>query len=90
MLLPLSTQHSALSTMPQRIAATMALIAFAVCLIAGMSADNTITTTLSRALVAMGGTFLVGAVVGAMAQRMLDENIKSEQNKPPAEQGGAK
>ena len=67
--------------MPARIAATMSLLAFAVCLIAGMSAGNPVATTLSRALVAMGATFLVGAVVGAMAQRMLDENLAAQRKK---------
>ncbi len=75
---PLSTFHSALSTfMPRRIAATMSLLAFAFCLIVGMHAGNPMTTTLWRALVAMAGTLIVGGVVGMMAQRMLDENVRA-------------
>jgi hypothetical protein len=52
-------------------------VAFAVCLLVGLRADNTFSTIVSNALVAMGGTFAVGLVVGAMAQKMLDENLAS-------------
>ena len=69
-------------TMPQRIAASLALIAFVVCLlIGGLEADNTFATTVGRALVAMAGTFVVGLVLGAMAQKMIDENLKKEEEK---------
>ena len=61
--------------MVRRIAASMALVAFAVCLVMGLRADNTFATILSNALLAMGGTFAVGLVVGAMAQKMVDENV---------------
>ena len=52
---PLTTQHSARSTikMTQRIASSMALVAFAVCLVGGLEAGNTFTTTVTRALVAI-------------------------------------
>ena len=53
----------------------MALIAFAMCLVMGIVAENDYVTTLSRALKAMAATFFVGLVVGAMAQRMLNENL---------------
>ena len=56
----------------------MALVAFAVCLVMGLRADNTFTTILSNALLAMGGTFAVGLVVGAMAQKMVDENVAAD------------
>jgi uncharacterized membrane protein len=61
--------------MVRRIAATTALIAFALCLVMGIVAENDCVTTLSRALKAMAATFFVGLVVGAMAQRMLNENL---------------
>ena len=64
--------------MTRRIAATMALIAFALCLVMGIVAENDCATTLSRALTAMVVTFFVGLVVGAMAQRMLDENLSDQ------------
>jgi hypothetical protein len=59
----------------------MAMLVFAVCLLAGMAAENTFSTTLSRALVAMVGTLVVGLIVGAMAQKMLDENLRAERKK---------
>ena len=62
--------------MSRRLAAATSLVAFALCLLAGMAAENTLSTTLSRALVAMVGTLLVGFVVGAMGERMLAENVK--------------
>lgn len=68
--------------MPKRIAAATALLAFALCLvIGGVQADNPFTTTVSRALIAMLGTLVVGLIVGAMAQKMLDENLKDEGKK---------
>lgn len=68
--------------MPRRIAASLALIAFVICLlIGGLEADNTFATTVGRALVAMAGTFVIGLVLGAMAQRMIEENLKREAEK---------
>ena len=69
--------------MVKRIAGTMAIIAFALCLIAGIGADNTFATSVARALIAMLATLVVGLIVGAMAQRMLDENAA-----PPAGDAG--
>ena len=68
---------SSLDSMPRRLAAATSLVAFAFCLVAGIAAENTLATTLSRALAAMGGTLAVGLVVGAMGQKMLDENVKA-------------
>jgi hypothetical protein len=66
--------------MTNRIAGALALLAFAACLlIGGIHAGNPFSTTVVRALVAMAGTYVVGLIVGAMAQRMLDENIKREE-----------
>ena len=67
--------------MTQRIASSMALVAFAVCLVGGLQAGNTFTTTVTRALVAMIGTLVVGLVIGAMGQRMLEENLGAEEKK---------
>ena len=61
--------------MTRRIAAMMALVAFAFCILVGLRAQNTFATVVSNALVAMAVTFVVGLVVGAMAQKMLDENM---------------
>jgi Na+/H+-dicarboxylate symporter len=64
--------------MTQRIAATAALIAFAVCLVVGgLQAGNTFGTTVVRAIGAMVVTLVVGLIVGTMAQRMIEENVRS-------------
>lgn len=66
--------------MPQRVAAILSILAFAMCLlIGGLEADNTFTTTVTRALVAMLGTFVVGLIVGSMAQKMLVENVSTQE-----------
>ena len=72
--------------MSRRLAAATSLVAFALCLLAGIAAENTLSTTLSRALVAMVGTLVVGLVVGAMGQRMLEENVKTVKAKLAAEE----
>lgn len=59
-------------------AGAVSLLAFAVCIVAGLNAGNPAATVLSNALAAMGVTFVVGLAVGVMAQRMLDENVASE------------
>ena len=68
--------------MVRRIATCSALITFIICLVAGgLQADNTFGTAVWRALLAMGATFLIGLIVGSMAQRMLDENVSAERKK---------
>jgi len=67
--------------MIRRISASMALLVFAVCLVAGTQAGNTFSTTVTRALIAMVVTMVIGLVVGAMAQAMLNENIEAEAKK---------
>lgn len=67
--------------MPRRIAACLALLAFATSLVAGMNADNTFSTTVCRALLAMVSTFVIGLVLGVMGQRMLDENLQPKEEK---------
>jgi len=65
-----------------RIASILSLISFTVCLIVGgFQADNSFTTAVSRALAAMAGSMLVGLVIGWMAQKMLDENLKEIREK---------
>lgn len=64
--------------MPKRLAGACAILAFAVCLVIGaFQADNPFATAVLRALAAMGGTFVVGLLVGAMAQKMLNENLEN-------------
>ncbi len=68
--------------MATRIAATMSLLSFAICLvIGGLQADNPFATTVWRALLAMGATLVIGLVVGAMANGMLEENLRAEREK---------
>ena len=54
----------------------MSLIVFAFCLLAGLTAGNTLETTLLRALEGLAATLMIGLLVGAMARKMLDENVK--------------
>ena len=62
--------------MPSRFAASLAILAFALCLVIGcVQADNTFMTTISRALLAMVGTLVVGFIVGHAGQRMIDERV---------------
>ena len=74
--------------MVRRMAGSLALLAFAVCLVAGMNAGNSTATVLSNALAALGGTFVIGLAVGAMAQKMLDENVAAEAAKAAAAEAG--
>jgi hypothetical protein len=64
--------------MARRMAAALSLVVFAVCVIAGLGAGNSFETVLTKALGAMAATFVVGLVVGAMAQKMIDENLAAE------------
>lgn len=67
--------------MVKQIAGCLALIAFAASLLAGVTAGNPFATTVWRALLAMGTTFVIGLVLGTMGQRMLDENLKAQEEK---------
>jgi NhaP-type Na+/H+ or K+/H+ antiporter len=67
--------------MTRRLAASVALVVFAVCLASGAGAGNSFGTTVARALLAMGGTLVIGLVVGRMGQAMLDENLRAEEEK---------
>jgi hypothetical protein len=71
-----------------RIAASLSLIAFSVCLLTGgLEAGNPFATTVWRALAAMLTTLVVGLALGGMAKIMLGESVRMEreklkQNKP--------
>ena len=68
--------------MPHRLAASIALLVFAACLyVGGVHAGNPFGTTVLRALLAMAGTYLIGLIVGAMGQKMIEENVKAAQKK---------
>jgi len=66
--------------MARSLAAIMGLLAFAVCLMTGIVVGNTFDTAVWRAVVAMIGTCVIGLIVGAMGQKMLDEK-KAEEEK---------
>ena len=72
--------------MTRRIAASMSLVAFFVCIVTGLQAQNPFTTVVTKALIAMAVTFVVGLILGAMAQKMLDEDVALAQKntQPPA------
>ena len=67
--------------MAQRVAASMAMIVFAICLAAGIAAENPFGTVITRALLAMLVTLVIGLIIGAMAQKMLEENVSAEGKK---------
>ncbi|MFI5377746.1 MAG: hypothetical protein ACHRHE_00450 [Tepidisphaerales bacterium] len=68
--------------MIHRIAASLALLAFALCLLeGGFRAGNSFSTTILRALIGMAGTYCVGLAVGWAAQRMVRENLRTEEEK---------
>ena len=60
--------------MPTRIASACGLLGFAIAILLGLAAQNTFATTVWRALVTMAGTFAVGLVIGAMAEKMAKES----------------
>jgi hypothetical protein len=53
---------------------TLGLLAFAIVLIAGLLAGNPLTTTLSRGVFALFAFFLLGSVLGAAAQLVVNEH----------------
>ena len=67
--------------MPKRLAAALSLIVFALCLVLGILASNSFSTTVMRALIAMVVTLVLGLILGGIAQAMIDENLKSEEEK---------
>jgi|GEM_PF-2109620 len=68
--------------MPTRIAAILALIAFALSLLIGaFDANNTLVTIVWRAIVMMGLALVVGYIVGVMADTMLKQNLSDVEKK---------
>lgn len=68
-------------------AACGGLTGFAVALIAGLAADNPADTVLLRAILAMFACQLIGALVGAVGERVVRDAIRDYQeahavNKP--------
>jgi NhaP-type Na+/H+ or K+/H+ antiporter len=67
--------------MAKRMAGVLSIVVFAFCLLLGLRAGNPFSTIVSRALVGMAGTYVVGLILGAVAQRMVDENMRDEERK---------
>lgn len=72
--------------MPTRLIATsFALTAFAAAVLAGIVADNPASTVLWRALLAMVGCYVAGALIGAIASRALEDQIDRYKQAHPLE-----
>ncbi len=69
--------------MATRIAAIMALVAFATCLVMGIVVENPFSTVIMRAIGAMIVTLIVGLIIGAMAQKMLEEGSTGKNKEIP-------
>jgi len=74
--------------MAKRMAGVLSIIVFAFCLLLGLRAGNPFDTIVTRALVGMAGTYVVGLVLGAVAQRMVDESMRDEERKLRNPSGG--
>ena len=68
--------------MPTRIAGSLSLLSFAACLLAGgFGGGASFDAVVSRALYALAFTFVLGLILGTMAQKMLDESLLAEATK---------
>lgn len=71
-------------TIPSKlIASCFALIAFAAATLVGLAAQNSAWTVLYRALIAMGVCWVVGFIVGLVAQRVVDQQIETYKSRHP-------
>lgn len=57
------------------------MLVFAISVATGLRAGNTFSTTVWRGLQGMILAYLLGLVVGWIAQKMLDENLKHEEER---------
>jgi len=65
------------------IATCFALVCFAGAVIVGLAAGNPALTILWRSLLVMLGAWLIGRVVGAIAQRAVDEHVEQYRRQHP-------
>jgi len=75
------------------IAGTLSLLAFAAALLAGLWANNDLDTVFWRAWIALVAFLILGALIGAMVQAVVEEHIGSvtravEETGPDADKGG--
>lgn len=72
------------SAIPAKLIATcFALVAFAAAMVVGLASGNDATTVIKRSLIAMGACWIVGRIVGHVAQRTVEEQIESYKLKHP-------
>jgi len=68
--------------MGKRLALSLSFLTFIICLLVGaVDAENPFSTTVYRALVAMGATMVLGLILGWIAEKMVDENLDQERKK---------
>lgn len=70
------------------IATCFALISFAAALFVGTHAGNPLTTVLFRALFIMIGSYAIGRIIGAIAQRTIQQHIDQHQRDFPIPERG--
>ena len=74
------------SAVPSRVIATcFALVSFAAALLVGMAAGNSAATIIVRATVLLIVAWCVGRIVGAIAQRTVDEHVEQYKQQHPIE-----
>ena len=66
------------------VAGCCALGAFAVAIVAGLGVDNPVDVILARAVGSMFVCYLVGAALGAVAERALDEAVAAHRARTQA------
>ena len=65
--------------LPTRIAGCLSLLSFAACLLAGgLGGGASFDAVVGRALYALAFSFVLGLIIGTMAQKMLDESLTAE------------
>lgn len=67
------------------VAATFALAAFCVAAMAGLLVGNPPATVLFRAVAAMGVCWIVGSIVGTIAQQLVSDEILAHRVRNPVE-----
>ncbi len=66
--------------MPRIAGASLGLLAFTISLVGGLLAGNPATVTLSRGILALFFFFLIGLVLGTIAQRVIHEYEKQRKD----------
>jgi hypothetical protein len=67
--------------MGYRIAASFSMLVFAITVVNGIRAGNAFTTTIWLGLKGLVLAYILGLLVGWIAQRMLNENLKHEEER---------